>query len=120
MKNIIKIIIGIVGVLVIAGTISIIKLRKEAKIPALFNSQEISGIAEAFTQTELEGIKNKIAAIQIAASNLNEIIAKVEQAILVDKDGNIKISLTIEQKQALKDEYLIRKQALIDAINSLL
>ena len=68
---------------------------------------------------DIRMVKNQIAAIQIAVSDINEIIVKYGRAILTDKRGNVKIDFTAIQKQALLDEYTVRKQILINAVNAL-
>ena len=74
----------------------------------------------AITLEKIEEAQNKLNEVQQRASELNEILVKVREAILRNPDGTVKIDLTSIQKTSLLAEYDSRKTALITAINNLL
>lgn len=72
------------------------------------------------TLDKIEEAQNKLNKVQEAASDVNEILVKIKEAILVEENGSVIIDLTTEQKTALLEQYNIRKQTLTDTINDLL
>ena len=74
----------------------------------------------AITMEKIDQVADQISAIQEKTSKLNELIVKVQTAILSDEEGNPEIDLTAGQKQALLGKYKVVKQELIEAVKDLL
>ena len=72
------------------------------------------------TIAQIEKAQEKLNKVQEEASNVNEILVKVQEAILVDGEGNAVIELTSGQKISLLEEYNKRKTALQNAVQDLL
>ena len=70
--------------------------------------------------SQIEKAQEKLNKVQEEASNVNEILVKVQEAILVDNKGDTVIDLTSGQKTSLLNEYNNRKTALQNAVNDLL
>ena len=70
--------------------------------------------------SQIEKAQEKLNKVQEEASNVNEILVKVQEAILVDGEGNAVIELTSGQKISLLEEYNKRKTALQNAVQDLL
>ena len=74
----------------------------------------------ALTLAQLDEAEDRLREVQEKASEINEIFVKVRSTVLSDKEGNMIIDLTSEQKSSLLDEYNKRKTALQTAANNLL
>ena len=72
------------------------------------------------TIEQIQKAQEKLNKVQEEASNVNEILVKVQEAVLVDGKGNAVIDLTSGQKTSLLEEYNKRKTALKNAVQSLL
>ena len=73
----------------------------------------------AITQAQFDQARDAIRDMQEALSELGEIIIIADRAILQDKEGNPKVSLTGSQKSQLLNEYNNIKTKLTTAFNDL-
>ena len=73
----------------------------------------------AITQAQFDQARDAIRDMQEALSELGEIIIIADRAILQDKEGNAKVSLTSTQKSQLLLEYNSIKTKLTTAFNEL-
>ena len=73
----------------------------------------------AITQAQFDQARDAIRDIQEALGEINEIITIADRAILQDKEGNPKVSLTGTQKSQLLSEYNSIKTKLVTAFKDL-
>lgn len=69
---------------------------------------------------DISKAQEKLNEVQSMASDVNEILVKVREPILSDKNGNVKIKIDKNQEDELLEEYETRKQSLISSVNNLL